>query len=81
MRMTDAVKAALSVADKAQGDLAQFQGISKQAITNKMFRGTWTGKDLLDVANLTGGKLLIEYPDGSKIVIDSPGTVAEQSEE
>jgi len=81
MQMTDAVKTALSAGNKDQSDLAVFKGVSKQAITNKMARGTWTGKDLTDVAALTGGKLLIEYPDGSKIVIDRPETSAEEQEE
>jgi hypothetical protein len=71
MQMTDAVKTALSAGNKDQSDQAMFKGISKQAINNKMARGTWTGKDLTDVAALSGGRLLIEYPDGSKIVFDT----------
>ena len=69
MKMNDAIKTALTAIGKAQSDFAEYQGISKQAINNKMARGTWAGKDLLDVANMTGSKLLFEFPDGSKIVI------------
>ena len=72
MRMTDAVLTALSAGGKSQGDLAEAQAVSKQAISNKISRGTWSGKELLDVAKLTGSKLVFEFPDGSKIVIDDP---------
>lgn len=70
MRMTDAVLTALSAGGKSQGDLAEFQDVSKQAISNKISRGTWSGKELLDVAKLTGSRLMFEFPDGSRIVID-----------
>lgn len=72
MRMTDAVLTALSAGGKSQGDLAEAQDVSKQAISNKISRGTWSGKELLDVAKLTGSKLVFEFPDGTKIVIDNP---------
>lgn len=72
MRMTNAVLTALSAGGKSQGDLAEAQNVSKQAISNKISRGTWSGKELLDVAKLTGCKLMFEFPDGSKIVIDDP---------
>ena len=72
MRITDAVLTALSAGGKSQGDLAEAQSVSKQAISNKISRGTWSGKELLDVAKLTGSKLAFEFPDGSKIVIDDP---------
>ena len=70
MRMTDAVLTALSAGRKSQGELAELQGVSKQAISNKISRGTWSGKELLDVAKLTGSRLMYEFPDGTKIVID-----------
>ena len=70
MVASDAIKMALIAGKKAQADLADELGVSKQAIGNKMTRGNWTCADLLKVATLTGGKLLFEYPDGSKIVID-----------
>ena len=72
MRMTDAVLTALSAGGKSQADLAEAQAVSKQAISNKISRGTWSGKELLDVAKLTGSKLIFEFPDGSRIVIDDP---------
>lgn len=72
MRMTDAVLTALSAGGKSQGDLAEAQAVSKQAISNKISRGTWSGKELLDVAKLTGSKLVFEFPDGTRIVIDDP---------
>ncbi len=72
MRMTDAVLTALSAGGKSQGDLALAQGVSKQAISNKIARETWSGKELLDVAKLTGGKLMFEFPDGTRIVINDP---------
>ena len=72
MRMTDAVLTALSAGGKSQGELADAQGVSKQAISNKIARGTWSGKELLDVAKLTGSRLMYEFLDGTRIVIDDP---------
>jgi DNA-binding XRE family transcriptional regulator len=73
MVTSDAIKMALIAGKKAQADLADELGVSKQAIGNKVTRGNWTSDDLLKVANLTGGKLLFEYSDGTKIVIGDPG--------
>lgn len=77
MVKSDTVKMALIAGGKSQADLADKLGVSKQAIGNKVTRGNWTGDDLLTVANMTGGKLLFEYPDGTKIVIDDPQEGAE----
>ena len=73
MVTSDAIKMALIAGKKAQADLADELGVSKQAIGNKVTRGNWTSDDLLKVASLTGGKLLFEYSDGTKIVIGDPG--------
>ena len=77
MVKSDAVKMALIAGGKSQADLADKLGVSKQAIGNKVTRGNWTGDDLLTVASMTGGKLLFEYPDGTKIVIDDQQEGAE----
>ena len=77
MVKSDAVKMALIAGGKSQADLADKLGVSKQAIGNKVTRGNWTGDDLLTVANMTGGKLLFEYQDGTKIVIDDQQEGAE----
>lgn len=77
MRMTDAILTALMAGGKSQGDLAVAQDVSKQAISNKISRGTWSGRELLDVAKLTGSKLMYEFPDGTRIIIDDPQEEAE----
>lgn len=67
MNLIDGVKTALSAAGKSQADLTDVFGVSPQAIANKQSRGTWSAKELIQIAKATGGKLLIEYPDGTKV--------------
>ena len=52
-----------------QAALAKSWGVSAQAINNKFYRDSWTAEDLMKVAEITGGKLAILYPDGQKILI------------
>ena len=68
MELADAVKTALSAGGLSQGEFAEVLGMTKQAVGNKMTRGSWTGSELIKLAKCTKGKLLIEYPDGTRIV-------------
>ena len=70
MSISDCVWMALKKANKGQVDLMQEWGIaSRQAISNKFTRGSWSANELANLAEFTGGKLLIQYPDGQEIII------------
>lgn len=75
MSITSSVKRALTKAGKRQLDLARLYGCSKQSMSTKFTRESWFGKDLVRVAEFTGGTLAFVYPDGELITIrtDTPG--------
>ena len=70
MSVTECVWMALRKAKRQQGEMADAWGYSsKQAMNNKFNRGSWSANDLAKVAEFTGGKLAIIYPDGQEILI------------
>ena len=71
MAITTAVKMALQHAGKKNIDLAARYNWSKQALSTKMARDSWDGRDLEIVAEFTGGKLVFQYEDGTTIPIHS----------
>lgn len=64
------VKQVLAGSDKKQFDMASYFGISRQAMSNKIARDSWSAYDLAKVASFVGGELLIKMPDGQMIKID-----------
>ena len=70
MSVSDKVKALLALSGKRQLDLAQYFGMSKQTMGNKMSRGSWSGKDLAKAAEFCGAKLAFILKDEQIIVID-----------
>ena len=64
------IKQALVGCGKKQIELAEYFGISRQAMSNKFSRDSWSADELAKVADFVGGKLLIEMPDGQRIPID-----------
>ena len=70
MKVSDVIRMALVKAGKAQVDLMPvFDVSSRQAMNNKFARGSWSADDLAKVAAFTGGKLVIQYPDGFEIPV------------
>ena len=71
MKMSDTVRMILLKGNIAQGDLAtQWGYVSKQSMNNKFSRGSWSANELANLAELTGGKLLVRYPDGQEIPVE-----------
>lgn len=68
--ISDKVKALLALNGKRQGDLAETLGIAKQSVANKMLRDSWSATDLMAMADLVGGILLIELPNGQRIIFE-----------
>ena len=67
MPITDKVKAAMAVSGKENKDLAQYLGITKQALSNKFNRGSYSAEDLIKMADFTGATLNLEFEDRPKI--------------
>jgi len=71
MSITDKVKGLLALRGKKQLELAEHFDMSKQTMSNKMARGSWSGDDLARVAEFCGCKLAFILPDGQQILISS----------
>ena len=70
MTISDCVRMALSKANKKQTEMVEYWGFTtKQALHNKFIRNSWSGEDLVKLAEFTGGKLMLTYPDGQQILI------------
>ena len=75
------VKQALAGCGKRQVDMAAYFGVSRQAMSNKVARDSWSAYDLAKAATFCGGKLAIIMPDGQNIVIDEPSDGASRNPE
>ena len=71
MSISDKVKGLLALRGKKQLELAEHFDMSKQTMSNKMARGSWSGDDLARVAEFCGCKLAFVLPDGQQILISS----------
>ena len=78
MNVSDAVRGALKKAKLSQTALGARWDTTAQVINNKMRLKRWTGEELAQVAEYTGGKLAFIYPDGTQIPIDPPAEEAEK---
>lgn len=63
------VKALLSLTGKDHAGLASYLGISKQALSNKLYRGSFSAEDLIKIGNYTGATLCYTLPNGAKVVL------------
>ena len=71
MIIAEAIRRALKKSKKSQTALGELWGTTPQVINNKIRLRRWTGEELAQVAAFTGGRLMIVYPDGEQIEIDS----------
>lgn len=71
MAISAKVKALLNLSGKDHAGLAAHLGISKQALSNKFYRDSFSAVDLVKVAEYTEGCLSFALPDGNKVIIDS----------
>ena len=70
MNVSEAVRSALKKGKVSQTALGARWGTTPQVINNKMRLKRWTGEELAQVAEYTGGKLAILYPDGEECRIE-----------
>ena len=71
MAVSTKVKALLNLSGKDHTGLATYLGISKQALSNKFYRDSFSAADLVKVAEYTESCLSFVFPDGNKVVIYS----------
>lgn len=81
MAVSQKVKAVLAYYGKRQIDLAEYFGMSKQTMNNKMNRDSWSAVDLAKVAQFVGCKVAFILPDDQKIYIEPEGQEEQSKEE
>jgi transcriptional regulator with XRE-family HTH domain len=57
MAISDKVKALLKLQGKNNKGLAEYLGISDQALSNKFYRDSYSGEDLIKIADYLGSEL------------------------
>lgn len=67
MSMSDKVKALLALSGKKQTELAEIFGMSKQTMSNKMARGSWSGEILQRLRNFVAVNLHLYYLTDNKL--------------
>ena len=66
--MRDEVKAMIKLKGKSLADLADYLGMSRQALSNKFYRDSFSGEDLLKIASFLDCKLAF-LDDANKIFL------------
>ena len=70
MSISDKVKGMLALTGKKQIELAEVFGMSKQTMSNKMARESWSAADIAKAAKFCGCYLAITMQDGQQIIIE-----------
>lgn len=70
MAISGTIKGLLAICGKKQNELAEAFGMSKQTMSNKMARESWSAADLVKVAAFCGCKVGIILPDGQQLILD-----------
>ena len=70
MSVSDKVKGLLALSGKRQIELADYFGMTKQTMSNKMARDSWSAKDLAKVAEFAGCRVGFVLPDGQHICLE-----------
>jgi len=78
MRVSDQIKALLSMKGKRVSDLAAFFQIKPQSMSNKVSRNNWTADELLKVAECCGCRVAFIFSDGQCIYLSNDGDNEQQ---
>ena len=70
MSTSDKIKGMLALTGKKQNQLAAAFNTSKQVMSNKMSRDSWSAKDVVKAAEFCGCKVAIILPDGQQITLE-----------
>lgn len=71
MAISSKIKALLSLKNQEQVKLAQHLGISKQALSNKFYRESFSAEDLIKIADFLQCDLAFNVDDKLHIILDN----------
>ena len=69
--VSTAMRMALTKVNSSPAKICGPWGVTKAAIANKFYRDSWSADDLVKLCRLIGAELLIRFPDGQEIKVDS----------
>lgn len=70
MTVSSKIKALLKMQNKEHAALAEYLGISKQALSNKFFRGSFSAVDLIKIADFLKCNLSFVIGEHQNITLD-----------
>ena len=71
MTVTNKIRTLLQIREKKQVELADYFGMTtRQALTNKFNRGSFSAEDLIKIAAFTGCELAFILSDRDRITLD-----------
>lgn len=80
MAISDKIKALLSLKGKKSYELAEYLGITPQAMRNKLSRNSFSASDLIKIANFLNCDLPFEINENQKIILDMSDIKGKDSE-
>lgn len=69
MSITDKVRAVINLSGRTKTELAAYLGISNQALSNKLSRGSFSAEDLIRIADFSGCTLLFEFDEKQRVTL------------
>jgi transcriptional regulator with XRE-family HTH domain len=72
MAISDKIKALLKLKGKNNQELAEYLGISSQALSNKFYRDSYSGEDLIKVATFLECELAFITGETKISLMESP---------
>jgi len=69
MYVSEKIKAMLTLKKQKIIELADFFGVTRQSMSNKLNRGKFSAEDLIKVAEFVDCDLLFELDDGQRIYL------------
>ena len=70
MAVSEKIKALLAIKGKRQIDLADYLGITRQSMSNKFNRGSFSASDLIKIADFLGCELGFDVNENQRIILD-----------
>ncbi len=71
MAVSDKVKALLNLKGKKIIDLAEYFGMTQQAMRNKLSRGSFSAEDLIRIATFLDAELSFKLSANQSIILDA----------
>lgn len=69
MSISSKVKAVLAVGDKKMGDVPEVLGLTRQAVSAKVVRNSFSVSDVVRIMDYLGGQVILRTSDGIEVPV------------